>query len=818
MVAGLDNVSGTALVANTTVSGNTATNSGGGIWHNSIGAATLEIANSILLGNDAGASPELSRGPNISEQGGNIIGATFSIDGVDQGVSFALDDVFAEIDPGTGGGQLADNGGSVETIALKLDDANPAVNAGDLNELPADAQDLDGDGDTAEPLPLDANGNARVSGAGLDLGAVEAKEAASLVVTTSADDIDDEDGETSLREAIAAVNDGVLTGTITSDAGVFNGEPEDIIRLTSGETLVITGDVAIDGDIDGDGTADITVSGDADGDDAPTTDAFGNTITDVFNNTNTSDNVRVFDILGGATATLKGLVITGGVAGDGGGVLNTGNLTLTNASVSGNNASNDGGGIQNRGQLSLANVTLADNTATSFGGGLSNAERANVANTTVTGNNADSGGGILNQGQLSLANVTLADNTATNFGGGLVNADGTARVANATVTGNTADDGGGIWNDGTLETANSIVLGNDAPSGGELVGARTEEGGNIIGATFSIDGVDQGVSFTIDDVFATIDPVTDGGQLADNGGPVETILLKFDAANPALDTGDGTELPTETDLGVDVDGDGTLENTPISVDARGLEGSVDVPGVGGSGDTALDLGALELQLAEATEPASLVVTTAEDVVDAFDLETSLREAIAAVNDGVLTGTITFDASVFNGEPEDIIRLTSGETLVITDDVAIDGDIDGDGTADIIVSGDGNGDDATTTDPFGNAITDVFNNTNTSDNVRVFFIEGGATATLAGLVITGGIASEGGGIRLQPNATATIDAAVIAGNAADNAGGGADIEGTRDDQRHDHLRKSRRRRRRRRDGVQQWRRNPDQRGGVGQRGQ
>lgn len=39
--------------------------------------------------------------------------------------------------------------------------------------LPADWLDLDGDGNVAEPLPVDFDGNPRVSGARSDLGAIE---------------------------------------------------------------------------------------------------------------------------------------------------------------------------------------------------------------------------------------------------------------------------------------------------------------------------------------------------------------------------------------------------------------------------------------------------------------------------------------------------------------------------------------------------------------------------------------------------------------------------------------------------------------------
>ena len=56
---------------------------------------------------------------------------------------------------------------------LRLRWDSPAVDAGDASLLPPDMLDLDGDGNTTEPLPLDADGNARVMGTALDLGAYE---------------------------------------------------------------------------------------------------------------------------------------------------------------------------------------------------------------------------------------------------------------------------------------------------------------------------------------------------------------------------------------------------------------------------------------------------------------------------------------------------------------------------------------------------------------------------------------------------------------------------------------------------------------------
>src|SRR5690606_22079334 len=56
---------------------------------------------------------------------------------------------------------------------LRLRAGSPALDAGLTEFLPPDVWDLDGDGDTEEPLPLDAAGGRRVWGPEVDLGAYE---------------------------------------------------------------------------------------------------------------------------------------------------------------------------------------------------------------------------------------------------------------------------------------------------------------------------------------------------------------------------------------------------------------------------------------------------------------------------------------------------------------------------------------------------------------------------------------------------------------------------------------------------------------------
>ena len=68
-------------------------------------------------------------------------------------------------------GQLLDNGGAV--LSFSPLDGSPLIGTGRTASLPADAGDIDHDGDFLEPLPRDVRGGLRVVGASADIGAVE---------------------------------------------------------------------------------------------------------------------------------------------------------------------------------------------------------------------------------------------------------------------------------------------------------------------------------------------------------------------------------------------------------------------------------------------------------------------------------------------------------------------------------------------------------------------------------------------------------------------------------------------------------------------
>jgi hypothetical protein len=306
-----------------------------------------------------------------------------------------------------------------------------AIDAGDNSVLPTDAEDLDGDGNTAEPIPFDGRGDSfdRVINGTVDLGAVEVQEVDPEQNPLTVTSVEDDEVSGTLRTAIALASTTPEPDTITFDPSL------------AGETILLSeGALTIDNSltIEGLGAEQLTI------------DAGGES--------------RVFTIDDGddesaIAVTLEELTITGGTAEDGGGILNREDLTLSNSTVSGNSA-NSGGGIYNSfgDSLTLMNSTVSGNSATgsySAGGGISNEGTATLTGSTVSGNSARLGGGISNYGTANLTGSTVSGNSALSVGG-MFNS-GTATLSNSTISNSTADSSGGFGGFGTTTIINSIV-------------------------------------------------------------------------------------------------------------------------------------------------------------------------------------------------------------------------------------------------------------------------------------------------------------------------------------------------------------------------
>lgn len=433
----------------------------------------------------------------------------------------------------------------------------------------------------------------------------------------------------SLREAVFLANlAGGTADTITFDETVFTDANTNIIRLTMGE-IELTDSLTIDGS----GVDLVVITGDANGDDATLEGGIATDVAassaDVLD-----DNSRIFNITNwDAEVTLDSLAITGGRAaladgGDyergggsayGGGILsNAQSLTISNSFIVGNTASGDyegaGGGISANG-LTLVNSFVGYNAAIgseAWGGGISAGE-VTLTNSSVSENfvrGGWAGGGGLSAGYALITSSTISNNSATGdyngWAGGIDAFDVTivnstvsgnsasggsrgqaggigayeAEIIHSTITGNRADGGEEATGSGVagyyVAITNSIVLGNDdgTPGSAELTvfGTVTADGLNIIGTGTDTDGSDGVINADPTQVFAQtyVNGAATAGVLADNGGPVQTVALKLDASNPALDR--AADAP--------------------ATDARGVS-RVDLYGVGSAVVNFADLGAFE---------------------------------------------------------------------------------------------------------------------------------------------------------------------------------------------------------------------------------
>jgi hypothetical protein len=170
---------------------------------------------------------------------------------------------------------------------------------------------------------------------------------------------------------------------------------------------------------------------------------------------------RVLSIVGG-TVEISQLTIAKGLPphfGSGGGISNAAVLAIKSCLLRDNWAYSDsnvnspagGGGIFNSGILTLCGSTLSNNLSfIGFGGGILNDGVLSVLSTSIQINKSDGeGAGIFQttRGTFTLHNCKLSDNQTYTHGGGLANNGGLGTIADSIISGNQTlnlGDGGGI--------------------------------------------------------------------------------------------------------------------------------------------------------------------------------------------------------------------------------------------------------------------------------------------------------------------------------------------------------------------------------------
>jgi hypothetical protein len=632
--------SGTFTVNSSTLTGNTA-NQGGGIFNASAG--TLTLGSTIAANNDLivfttpGSGPDIQGRVNTSSSY-NLVGEDDgSLSGISNGTNHnQIGTPTSPIDPQFS--PLGYDGGPTQTFALIP--GSPAHNAGD----------------PGTSLTTDQRGLPRVVAGSADFGAFQTQ--ANPILVTTLLDPGQLSGLLSLREAVNLAN--VLPGsnTISFDPGLASGT----VTLSAGE-LLLRHDLAINGSAGGP----VTVSG---------------------NNAS-----RVFEVAGGTSVSLSGLTIANGLVSSaslaqGGGILNAGNLTLTDCSVLNNqvavtitgtateNVFAQGGGIRTTGSLTLLRCTLSGNSATlsagnvysgnANGGALyNNGEVVTLTNCTVSGNSASAtftggagvvfayGGGLTSDfGTQNLLGCTVNANSATGgnsagYGGGVHSFQSTVTLSNCTIAYNTASSSGGAGLGGgvsglesSLTLTSCTITGNAANSatstgsGGGLwynssVGTAQVLNTIVAGNSSGSDGPDASGSFTSEGY--NLIGITDGST---GWGGSDLTGTAGSPLDPMLGTLGNYGGPTETIP--------LLAGSPaLNAGDPGQLGTADQRGAVRSGR--VNIGAFQASAASFVVSAPASATTGVP----FDVSVAVYDSFGQLAVGY-TGTIHFSST--DGDP------------------------------------------------------------------------------------------------------------------------------------------------------------------------
>jgi len=327
-------------------------------------------------------------------------------------------------------------------------------------------------------------------------------EAAVFTVTKTADTNDGgcDPGDCSLREAIIAANasPGADTLTFLSPAAVYS-----LSILPSGGNETTSGDLNI--------YDDLSIVGNGE----------GATIVDG------NDIDRIFSVASGVSVSVTGLTVRNGLVtatNAGGGIYNSGALTLTQVTVELNRACN-GGGLSNSGTAALDSVTISQNLAfsggacatsgTGFGGGVFNLSSGilDLTNSSIRNNSAEfNGGGIYSSsGQVTITGGELRENSGGAYGGAADSMGVMTLSGGTTVNDNTANDGGGISNreSNAVLTISGVTFSGNVANGDDLGGG---------GAIFSY----QSEAYISNTTFSANEAYGEGGGAIESTG---TLML-----------------------------------------------------------------------------------------------------------------------------------------------------------------------------------------------------------------------------------------------------------------------------------------------------
>ncbi len=288
---------------------------------------------------------------------------------------------------------------------------------------------------------------------------------------------------------------------------------------------------------------------------------------------------------GTGVMVINGTTITANVAsGDmsdqgGGGVFNAGGtINIQNAIITNNDAdgmAGSGGGVLNDlGVLEISNTEISGNTSVRAGGGIEdNSAMGNTLiltdvtlNANTTAMSPGNGGGlhITGPGDCMITGGMVTENTASAEGGGLWNGTGVMVINGTTITANVASGdmsdqgGGGVFNaGGTINIQNAIITNNDADG---MAGS----GGGVLN--------DLGVLEISNTEISGNTSVRAGGGIEDNSAMGNTLILTdvtLNANTTAMSPGNGGGLHITGPGDSNIKG-GLVSNNFASAEGGGL--------------------------------------------------------------------------------------------------------------------------------------------------------------------------------------------------------------------------------------------------------
>lgn len=338
-----------------------------------------------------------------------------------------------------------------EAESIMHEDYRLAGNADWAVDLGSNELAVEADG---TPITTDLEGGVRIKGDIVDIGAYELKikdKKDKMTVTTNLDVVDENDGETSLREALAYAAEVGETGVVTFLARLMNTA---ITLDPSLGSVVISESVTIDASniLASDGTPTLVIDG-------------SQLQTSIFSIADTAE-----------TVSINGLAVSYGTSETGGaGIYSEAqNLNLTNMLFAYNKTLGSGGAVWTSGDISATNTIFINNTASGTGGAVNAGGSVQISNTTFRSNIAtETGGAFYAAGNANVSNSTFTSNSALR--GGAVAADARLTITGSRLTKNSAYYGGAVWTAGETVITGSVLSGNKATGLGGAVYTDAEK-------------------------------------------------------------------------------------------------------------------------------------------------------------------------------------------------------------------------------------------------------------------------------------------------------------------------------------------------------